>query len=206
MLLKMKKPRPYVLLFISAVIAVSFNCIPLSAAAAVDPAKKNTCLKEFAVLSGFGRGDLAYEQDYEIIPTIFRFGIDLKPILNKTGKDPKALAEFEVEPFVSAITSPDTNIEAGANLLFKYGYFVNKKLCPYVEGGAGVIYMTQHVRQQSTQFNFVPQAGLGIYYFINGNLAVNAGYRRRHISNCAIKRPNRGIDTDTILAGLSWFF
>lgn len=163
-------------------------------------------LKEFAVLTGFARGNLKDKDDYKFVPAIFRFGFDLKRFLNKISFSPKELFEFQVEPFVSAVISPDTNAEFGANLLFKYGYFFTKKFCPYIEAGAGVIYITQHTREQSTQYNFIPQVGAGISYFLNDNLAVSAGYRYRHLSNASIKAPNKGINVDMVVFGISWYF
>ena len=164
--------------------------------------------KEFAVLGGFARGDLSGKDDYEIIPLIFRFGFDLGPFLekNRIKLDSEDLFEFEFEPFVNTVIAPETNVEAGIGFLLKYGYFLNKRLLPYVEAGAGIIYMTQHTLEQATQFNFIPQLGIGMSYFIEDNLAVDVGYRRRHLSNCSIKEPNAGIEVDMLLAGVSLFY
>ena len=170
------------------------------------PQQGPSWLKEFGVLSGFSRGSLKDKDDYEIVPVIMRFGIDLKAALGKEDSNPKDLLEFEFEPFLGAGTSPDANAEIGAALLVKYGRFIFKKLCLYIEGGTGFIYLSQHTREQSTQFNFVDQAGGGIHYFIKRNIAINIGYRYRHVSNGSIKSPNKGIDSNMVLAGISWFY
>jgi hypothetical protein len=160
--------------------------------------------KEIAILTGFSEADLQDKQHYEAVPFIMRFGIDLKPAIKHSN--PKDLIELEIEPFVSFVASPDTNAEAGTNILVKYGRFITKKICLYIEGGTGFIYITQHTREQSTQFNFADSAGAGVHYFMKDNLAINLGYRYRHISNCSIDHPNKGIDSNMVLAGISWFF
>lgn len=168
------------------------------------PQRGSRRLKEFGILAGFAKGELKEKDDYELIPVILRFGFNLNRFLNIPSK--KQLFEFQVEPFASAVINPDANAEIGVNLLFKFGYFLTKKFMPFVEAGAGMIYITQHTREQSTQFNFIPQAGAGISYFLRDNFSVNAGYRYRHLSNSSIKEPNKGINIDMLLVGLSWYF
>jgi len=171
--------------------------------------KKRSCyLKEFGIFTGTVEGTLKEKEDYHIVPLIARFGFDLNSFLNKLNirLNEKQLFLFDLEPFFNTVTDPDLNIEIGSNFLFKYGYFINKKVCPYVEGGAGIIYITQHTREQSTQFNFVPQFGGGVSYFIKDKTAVSFEYRYRHLSNSAIEQPNKGINVNMFLVGLSWFY
>ena len=168
------------------------------------PGGTKSFFKEIGFLAGFAEGDLKDKQDYQVVPVIMRFGIDLKPAVKHSN--PKDLFEFLVEPFAGFVASPDTNAEAGINLLVKYGRFITEKLCLYIEGGTGFIYLTQHTREQATQFNFADYAGGGIHYFLKDNLAVNVGYRFRHISNGSVKSPNKGIDSNMALAGISWFY
>ena len=175
------------------------------------PAKKEKrpcCLKEFGIFTGTAEGTLEEKEDYRFVPLIVRFGFDLSPFLNKLNiqLDEKQLFLFELEPFFNTVISPDSNIEIGSNFLFKYGYFIDKKICPYVEAGAGIIYVTQHTIEQSTQFNFIPQFGGGVSYFIKDNTAVSLGYRCRHLSNSSIKQPNKGINVNMFLVGFSWFY
>ena len=77
---------------------------------------------------------------------------------------------------------------------------------PYVKFGAGPVYISQHTREQSTQFNFVDTAGVGFNWFYKENLAFSFEYRYRHLSNASIKHPNKGIDTNSFLVGMSFFF
>lgn len=66
--------------------------------------------------------------------------------------------------------------------------------------------MSQHTLEQSTQYNFLPQAGAGLIYFLKPDLGLNLGYRYRHLSNSSLKRSNKGINVDMILAGLSLYY
>jgi len=163
-------------------------------------------INEFAFISGYAQANLREKDDYEFIPAMFRFGFDLKPALKCANE--KAMVQFAAEPFLNSVYSPNSNIEAGANFMLRLGYLLVKRIGAYVEAGAGVIYMTQHTREQSTQFNFTPQAGGGLYFYLNEerSIALNVGYRCRHLSNASIKQPNRGINANMVLVGLSWFF
>jgi hypothetical protein len=161
-------------------------------------------LKEFGIYSGYGTADLKEEQpDYEIIPTICRLGFDLNPFINKFGWNTKGLLEFQLEPFINTVISPNSNVEVGSNFLVKYALPLTKKIYPYFEGGLGMLYMSQHTLEQGSQYNFLPQAGGGIMYFLKDNLAVSAGYRYRHLSNNSFAEPNSGIDMNMAVVGCS---
>lgn len=160
-------------------------------------------LREVAFTSGFAWGNLKEQDHYEVIPLMVSLGFDLKPILAKIGLYTKGLFNINVEPFLGYVISPNNNAELGCSFLLKFAYPLTKKIRPYIEGGSGLIYLTQHTREQSTQFNFVDQGGVGLSYLFKDNLSLNVGYRFRHISNASIKEPNSGINSDMILCGVS---
>jgi len=160
-------------------------------------------LKEYGFLSGWQEGSLEEADDYQTIPFILRFGFDLTPLVRRINSP--SLMELEVEPFLSPVLGPETNVEGGCNLLLKYAYPLTSRFLPYVESGLGLLYTTQHFEEQSTQLNSILQGGLGFHYFLRKNLSLNVGYRFRHFSNAGIRKPNTGIDTYTILIGFSIF-
>jgi predicted porin len=80
------------------------------------------------------------------------------------------------------------------------------KFQPYFKLGAGLLYMTLHTREQSTQFNFTEQCALGIHYYFTKNTAFTLEGRWRHLSNSGIKHPNHGINTCFINTGVSYKF
>lgn len=163
-------------------------------------------LQEFGVFSGYLKGSLKRQKDLNAVPVGLRFGFDLKPFTKKFGFEPKGMLELIYEPFISAITEPDSNMEMGLPVFFRYSYPLTSKIYPFVEVGTGPYYMTLHTYEQSTQFNFVSQGGAGISYFFKENVAINVEYRKRHVSNASIKSPNGGLEADIYLLGMSYYF
>jgi len=107
---------------------------------------------------------------------------------------------------MNVVINPNTNAEVGCSFLLKYSDHITSRIAPYIEGGFGIIYTTQHTREQSTQYNFLSQVGVGLQFFLNEKYALTGGYRYRHMSNAGIDSPNRGIDHHFVLLGVSYFF
>ena len=164
-------------------------------------------LQAVEFLSGYGQAELSKKKDYRIIPLIVDLDFNIKPLTKKFGFNPPSLVQFQLEPFLSLVTTPDSNLEVGTSFLLKLGLLPeNWKLQPYVKGGVGMIYISQHTLEQSTQFNFISQLGLGFHYFINKDQALTLEYRFRHLSNASIKQPNSGIDNHFYLFGIAHHF
>ena len=174
-----------------------------------DKVNSDACLKEVGFYSGYGAAEVGHGddnekvRDYDNVYIAGRFGFNLKKWLS--WKMP-GMFLFMVEPFANPVIRPESNYEAGLSLGLKYAFPVTSKLYPYIEGGTGGIYISEKTRRQGSHANFVDHAGAGIYYFIKDNIALNAGYRFRHISNLGIKRPNGGIETNSVTAGVSLFY
>ena len=195
-------------------LAVCFSVLALTcgtAYAAEDNAvvKSDACLKEVGFYTGWGTANVGHSDDNEVVrryDNIYlggRFGFNLKKALN--WKIP-GMFLFMVEPFAEPVIKPSSNYEAGCAFGLKYAYPLTSKLYPYIEGGTGSIYISERTMRQGSHANFVDQGGAGIYYFIKDNIALNAGYRYRHISNLGFKRPNGGIETNSVTAGASLFY
>jgi len=174
-----------------------------------DKVNSDACLKEVGFYSGWGTANVGHGdenakvKDYDNVYIAGRFGFNLKKCLkwNMPG-----MFLFMVEPFANPVIKPGSNYEAGCSLGLKYAFPLASRFYPYIEGGTGGIYISEKTRRQGSHANFVDHAGAGIYYFIKDDLAVNAGYRFRHISNLGIKRPNGGIETHSVTAGVSLFY
>ena len=143
---------------------------------------------------------------YEGVPLFVSLDFDMKPLLENIGIKTKGRIDFALEPFANTILKPNDNIEAGSNFLLKYVFPLTEKFQPYLKGGEGISYMSQHTREQSTQYNFLSQAAAGFHYFFKDDLAVTVEYRYRHLSNASISHPNNGINTDFILGGITYYF
>jgi lipid A 3-O-deacylase len=163
-------------------------------------------LQEVGVVGAYAYGSLKGDRDFDVASLGVRFGFDLIPFTKKFGLEPPGMLEIIYEPTIGLIMEPDQNVEFGLPIFFRYAYPLTQKLYPYVEVGSGPYYYTLHTYEQSTQFNFISAGGAGLIYFLRDDLAVNAGYRRRHVSNASIKEPNGGIDADVITVGVSWYF
>ncbi len=164
-------------------------------------------LKEAGFYSGWGTADVGDDgapKDYDNVYIAGRFGFNLKKWLNWNGLKGSLL--FMVEPFANPVIKPSSEYEAGCSLGLKYMFPLGDKFYPYIEGGTGGIYISEKTRKQGSHANFVDHAGAGLYYFLKDNLAVNVGYRYRHISNLGIKKPNGGIDTNSVIGGVSLFY
>ncbi len=182
--------------------------------------KDNPTLKEFGILTSYGSTKVKDKDTYVTIPVFFRFGIDC----DKNGlgfsdwvergarvffhKDfrPAGTTAFLIEPFFSYVPSPDRNMEGGFIIAFKYEWPLTEKFHPYIWNGGGVMYFTQHLHEEATQYAFTPQVGAGFSYFLDKNKALNVEYRHRHFSNANLKLPNDGMNQRFISVGLTWYY
>ena len=157
------------------------------------PAEKpHKWLREVGLLTGYGIASLDKKNaDYEVIPVLTQFGFDINPLARKLHIDPRGTVECVVEPLMNVVISPDTNAEAGCSLLLKYSDHITSRIAPYIEGGFGIIYTTQHTHEQGTQYNFLSQVGVGLQFFLNEKFALTGGYRFRHMSNAGLDDDNR---------------
>ena len=193
---------------IAICILVLFVVSPVwsGAGSTVPEEKPHKWLREVGLLTGYGTASLGRGDDYEIIPILPQFGFDINPLARKLHINPRGTIEGVVEPLMNVVISPDTNAEVGCSFLLKYADHITSRIAPYIEGGFGIIYTTQHTRKQGTQYNFLSQVGVGLQFFLNKKFALTGGYRFRHMSNAGIDSPNRGINHHFALLGLSYFF
>jgi len=168
---------------------------------------KPKCLEGIEFLTGFGWGKLRHTKNYTMIPFMVDLDFNLKALTQKFNFNPRPLLQFQLEPYASFVLTPHKNAEAGTSFLLKAGLLPQtSKFQPFILGGVGIVYMTEHTIEQSTQFNFIEQAGLGFHYFFRKNIAFTLEGRFRHLSNAGIDSPNTGINTQFILTGISYQF
>lgn len=165
-------------------------------------------LKAVELLTGYGRASLKGNQPaYELYPINLAFDFDLKPLLHKANLNYAPLFEFQLEPFVSPVSSPNANVEAGMAFMLKAGILPETwQFQPYIKGGVGMLYMSQHTLEQGTQFNFLEQGCAGAHYYLDRHWAITGEFRFRHVSNSGIDEPNAGINTMFYLLGATYQF
>jgi len=169
--------------------------------------EKPKYLQGIEFFTGFGWGKLREKGNYHLTPFLVDFDLDLKPLTQKLNFNPRQLLQFQIEPFISFVSEPDTNAEIGTSFLLKIGILPQTwKLQPFILAGPGIVYITQKTREQSTQFNFIEQVGGGVHYFFKKNIAFTVERRWRHLSNASIRNPNKGITTNFVFTGISYKF
>lgn len=163
-------------------------------------------LHAIGVFTGFIDEEMRYEKDHRGVPFAVSLGYDARPFFSKIGINTKGRLDWVLEPFLNIITSPGEEIEIGSNFLLEYDFPLTDWFKPYIKGGLGLIYMTQELVEQATQWNFLPQGAVGFHLNLKDNVALSCEYRHRHLSNASIKSPNKGVDAKLYLAGLTFFF
>ncbi|MFA5362122.1 MAG: acyloxyacyl hydrolase [Candidatus Omnitrophota bacterium] len=177
-------------------------------------------LDEIGVFLGYGDSTVTDKDKYRVMPLAVQLGVScdkyglgfsdwfergIRTFFHKDFR-PAGLTTFIFEPFLSTVVSPDNNMEAGMNLLLRYAWPVTKRIRPYCFGGGGVMFITQHLREQSTQYNFTPQTGAGIAFLVTEKTALSVEYRYRHFSNADLKEPNEGVNIDMFFFGITRVF
>jgi len=90
----------------------------------------------------------------------------------------------------------------------KYSFVALDRFRPYLEFAGGPFWtdLAGKIPEESSSFNFVLTAGLGISYFLTNQTALNAGYRFHHISNAGTSYPNLGLNASLLFGGFSFYF
>jgi len=175
-----------------------------SAARAGEAPARSRWLREVGLNVGYGEGNTKWDS-YNFISVLPRVALDFGEVFGLVGLKPPGVFELVFEPTFSAVVHPGVELEAGAGLLFKYGWRIGRFM-PYVEGGAGVVSMNDLVEEQAGGCNFIPQVGPGLHYFLTPSWALTASYRFRHLSDCGLEEHNHGINSNLFLVGASFFF
>ena len=159
---------------------------------------------ESGIITGFGNGSID-EGNYQPILLIWHMSIDLNGFFH-APKGCKGKFSLYLEPQINPVVNPETDIEFGIGLGFKFMYPVTDSLSTYILAGAGPQYISVNTRKQANGFIFSDTIGAGFYYFLTKKSAVNVGYRFRHMSNIGLSHPNHGINNHFGTIGYSIFF
>ena len=170
--------------------------------------KKKPVFFEKGFLIGYGYGlsstDIP-EGNYRPVLLMGHFG--LNPFKSKAEKIPGIISVF-FEPQINPVLIKNTdhsewNIEFGLNVGIQHLYPLTKRISVYELISTGPHFMGAQTITQSRGFIFSDNMGTGVYIFATEKIAVNLGFRIRHISNANTMMPNHGVNTYNFYFGLS---
>lgn len=187
---------------------VSVSAVTDLRAASMESSRKSgVYLSEIGIGSGYAWGKMLREtRDLAVYPVFARIGFTINSLVGMEGS--KSTLLLAVEPFVNSITEPVSGVETGCGVGLRYLHPISRPLDLFMEGSASPMFLSiRSVEQGRAGFNFLLQSGLGLQYKVTEGTAVFAGYRFRHISHGGLAdRPNIGINSNALVAGISWLY
>lgn len=114
--------------------------------------------------------------------------------------------ELLVEVFGGMQFHPSDAYVIGGAPLIRYNFMPGGRWVPFVDLGAGLTATDIRDGDLSTTFEFNLQFGAGAHYFLRRDLALTLQYRFFHLSNANLDAPNLGVNNNTVLLGVGWFF
>jgi hypothetical protein len=116
-------------------------------------------------------------------------------LLERTLRGCLPLAVF-IEPFASYVSRPGQGADVGFYTGFRYRPYGTEKKGFFFTAGTGMVYTTEHFKEQGTHLDFTLEAGVGYRYglfFIEDRL--------RHYSNGGTASPNISVDANVLSVG-----
>jgi lipid A 3-O-deacylase len=114
--------------------------------------------------------------------------------------------ELGVEPLYQRYVEPHDAFFAGLGLTGRYHFLSLGRFVPYVEAAAFAGGTDLKVKEIRSDFTFLLWVGVGASFFVTDHTALYGGYRYQHVSNGNTSDPNRGLESHTGVAGVSFFF
>jgi len=160
-------------------------------------------IQSFGLRLAYGRGSRNNLTFFSVVP---RLSMYLPESIDRPLAARHWHAEWVSEAILSSITDGTSTVEAGLTpLFFSLRYDRGQAFVPFVEGGEGLLYTDLRGERLGTRVQISSQAGAGLHWFLDRNLAVTAAYRLRHISNGGVSRENSGLNTDFYMLGVTYF-
>lgn len=89
------------------------------------------------------------------------------------------------------------------DFMFQWHFLKGESWTLYGDFGCGLLGANHNVPSDGSQFNFTPQAGLGVTFDIGQDRRWIMGVRWHHISNASLYQDNPGRDSVLVYTGLS---
>jgi lipid A 3-O-deacylase PagL len=114
--------------------------------------------------------------------------------------------EVGLEPYYQHYTTPVHADFGGLGLSLRYHFLSLGRFVPWVEAFGAAGGTDLRIPEIRSDFTFLVHGGVGVSFFVTDHLALYTGYRLQHVSNGNTSQPNRGFESHTGVAGVSWFF
>jgi len=123
--------------------------------------------------------------------------------------------EYTLDIFPAAVVVEPHDVRRGSSTIygaglsplgFKINFARQSWIQPFVAASVGFLYFQDDIPlPDSSRFNFTPEFGLGLQFFLAPKRALTLGYKLHHMSNANTGRSNPGMDSHVIYAGFSFF-
>ena len=94
----------------------------------------------------------------------------------------------------------------GAGLALRYHFLSLGRFVPYIEAAGTAGGTNLKVFEIDSTFTFVVWGGVGASFFVTDQTGLYPGYRFEHVSNGHTSDPNRGLEFNSGVFGVSYFF
>jgi len=115
------------------------------------------------------------------------------------------IVTFGIEGMFSYIYETSENMELGGGLLLRYR-MAFPHVQPYAELEGGMLYEGLRHFSLGSNVLFTCQGAVGLQFPLSDRVGLNAGYRFRHISNAGQSPSNPGLNSNLLIAGLTYAF
>lgn len=180
--------------------------LPPSPVRGADPVDFRTARCEYSFLSGYGithRGFGDTRTQVQTFDMIGRYGWFLSGDIGSGWY--RGRHELLVELPLHLVVDPRVSPMVGGYLLGSWKFTSLEKWAPYVFAGGGILYVDLGLPTMGSRLDFSYQAGTGVQYFMEKDMALSLEYRYHHISNAGTASPNEPLNSSKILLGVSFY-
>jgi opacity protein-like surface antigen len=154
---------------------------------------------------GLGAGAFGGKDGHKLALGAVRFGRMLGG-LEAEKRWYRGNSEWMAELWGGIQYSPRRRTLFGITPLLRYNFATDSPWVPFINGGVGFAYTNIGGPDLSNGFQFNIQVGAGTHYFLREDTALTIQYRWLHLSNAGLNRPNTGLNSQIIYAGLERFY
>ena len=163
---------------------------------------------EFGLWAGGSPGSTGNIEDRQLFLFALRYGRVLAAWESVS-------LEYTLDIFPAAVVFEPGHVRRGSSTIygaglsplgFKVNFAQQSWIQPFVAASLGFLYFLDDVPvPHSSRFNFTPEAGIGVEFFLAPQRALMLGYKFHHISSAGIGDDNPGMNSHVIYAGFSFF-